>query len=72
VFNLTGEIGSSPELLRIPPLGLGFKEEEDELHERFEKEDPVAKLRQLKEMLDSDLITEAEYQKKKEEILSRM
>jgi len=55
------------ELFRI-----AFMEEEDDLDERFEREDPVTKLRQLKEMLDSDLITEAEYQKKKEEILSRM
>lgn len=54
------------------PFEVVFMEEEDELDEYFEREDPVAKLRQLKEMLESDLITEAEYQKKKEEILSRM
>ena len=34
--------------------------------------DPVSKLRQLKEMLDEDLITQDEYTAKKAEILSRM
>ncbi len=34
--------------------------------------DPVLKLRQLKEMLDEDLITQDEYTAKKAEILSRM
>jgi hypothetical protein len=33
---------------------------------------PVAKLKQLKEMLDNELITQAEYDKKKAEILSRL
>jgi hypothetical protein len=35
-------------------------------------EDPVQKLKQLKEMMDASLITEAEYEAKKAEILSRM
>ena len=35
-------------------------------------EDPVARLRQLKDMLDAGLITAAEYQEKKADILSRM
>jgi membrane protease subunit (stomatin/prohibitin family) len=35
-------------------------------------EDPKAKLKQLKEMLDDGLITAEEYEKKKQEILSRM
>jgi hypothetical protein len=35
-------------------------------------EDPVARLKQLKAMLDADLISQAEYDTKKAEILSRM
>jgi len=35
-------------------------------------EDPTQKLKQLQEMLDSGLITEADYEAKKAEILSRM
>jgi hypothetical protein len=35
-------------------------------------EDPVQKLKQLKEMMDAGLITETEYEAKKAEILSRM
>lgn len=35
-------------------------------------EDPVQKLKQLKDMVDAGLITEAEYEAKKAEILSRM
>lgn len=36
------------------------------------REDPVEKLKQLKTMLDAGLITQAEYDTKKQEILSRM
>lgn len=36
------------------------------------KEDPVTKLKQLKEMLDASLITEEEYNTKKADLLSRM
>jgi hypothetical protein len=36
------------------------------------QEDPVAKLKQLKEMLDAGLITQEEYDKKKAEILASM
>ena len=36
------------------------------------KEDPVQVLKQLKEMLDIGVITEEEYDKKKQEVLSRM
>jgi hypothetical protein len=36
------------------------------------QEDPVKKLTQLKAMLDGGLITEAEYEAKKADILSRM
>ena len=36
------------------------------------KEDPLQKLRQFKEMLDADLITNDEYEAKKAEVLSRM
>jgi membrane protease subunit (stomatin/prohibitin family) len=36
------------------------------------QEDPKAKLKQLKEMLDDGLITKEEYEKKKQDILSRM
>jgi hypothetical protein len=35
-------------------------------------EDPVARLKQLKVMLDAELISQAEYDAKKVEILSRM
>jgi membrane protease subunit (stomatin/prohibitin family) len=34
--------------------------------------DPVAKLQQLKQMLDADLITQEEYDQKKADILSQM
>jgi membrane protease subunit (stomatin/prohibitin family) len=37
-----------------------------------EKEDPVVKIKQLKEMLDLGVISQAEYDIKKQEILSRM
>jgi membrane protease subunit (stomatin/prohibitin family) len=36
------------------------------------KEDPVAKIKQLKEMLDLGVISQAEFDAKKQEILSRM
>jgi hypothetical protein len=35
-------------------------------------EDPVAKLKQLKDMLDADLISAGEYEAKRQGILSRM
>lgn len=37
-----------------------------------EKEDPVQKLKQLKEMLDAGLITSGEYESKRQSILSKM
>ena len=40
--------------------------------ERDRQNDPVAKLQQLKEMLDSELITEAEFNEKKKQILDSM
>ena len=40
--------------------------------ERDPQNDPVAKLQQLKEMLDSELITEAEFNEKKKQILDSM
>jgi hypothetical protein len=57
-----------------------FSDDEEENGIRFSidsddseiEEDPVEKLRQLKQMLDEELITDNEYEKKKEEILSRM
>jgi len=36
------------------------------------QEDPVAKLKQLKEMLDAGLVSQTEYDSKKTELLSRM
>ena len=36
------------------------------------KEDPLQKLKKLKEMLDAGLITESEYNEKKADLLSRM
>ena len=36
------------------------------------KEDPLQKMKQLKEMLDAKLITQDEYDKKKAEILASM
>jgi membrane protease subunit (stomatin/prohibitin family) len=35
-------------------------------------DDPMAKLQMLKEMLDAELITESEYEAKKDEILKRL
>lgn len=51
--------------------GLSFKIQFDDDSDEEDESNSIAKLRQLKQMLDEKLITEVEYEKKKAEILSR-
>lgn len=51
--------------------GLSFKIQLDDDSDEEDESNSIAKLRQLKQMLDEKLITEVEYEKKKAEILSR-